>query len=61
MFFYLLYFCIFYKTYYNISTLFDNKNIMATKIEKIALYSEEVKKFDSNPDLELLEKITGLL
>ena len=34
---------------------------MATKIEKIALYSEEVKKFDSNPDLELLEKITGLL
>jgi len=34
---------------------------MATKIEKIALYSEEVKKFDTNPDFELLEKIVGLL
>jgi len=34
---------------------------MATKVEKIALYSEEIKKFDANPDLELLEKITGLL
>ena len=34
---------------------------MATKAEKIALYSEEVKKFDSNPDLELLEKIINLL
>ena len=34
---------------------------MATKVEKIALYSEEVKKFDANPDLDLLEKITGLL
>ena len=43
------------------STLFNNKNIMATKVEKIALYSEEIKKFDANPDLELLEKITGLL
>jgi hypothetical protein len=34
---------------------------MATKVEKIALYSEEIKKFDANPDLDLLEKITGLL
>jgi len=34
---------------------------MATKVEKLELYSEELKKFDSNPDLELLEKIVGLL
>ncbi len=34
---------------------------MATKQEKLKLYSEELKKFDSNPDLEKLEEIVDLL
>ncbi len=35
---------------------------MATKMEeKMALYTEELKKFDSNPDLALLGKIVDLL
>jgi len=34
---------------------------MSKKDEKLAQYAEELKKFDSNPDLELLEKIVNLL
>ena len=34
---------------------------MATKVEKLEKYTEELKKFDSTPNLELLEKIVGLL
>jgi len=34
---------------------------MSTKIEKLEKYTEELKKFDSKPNLELLEKIVGLL
>ncbi len=34
---------------------------MSTKVEKIEQYTEELKKFDSNPDLELLSKIVDLL
>jgi len=33
---------------------------MATKVEKLELYTEELKKLDSNPDLDLLAKITDL-
>lgn len=34
---------------------------MATKVEKLEQYTEELNKFDSNPDLELLENIVDLL
>ena len=34
---------------------------MATKAEKLELYTQELEKFDSNPDLELLEKVVNLL
>ena len=34
---------------------------MATKVEKLEQYTEELKNFDSNPDLELLGKIVDLL
>jgi hypothetical protein len=34
---------------------------MATKQEKLELYLEELKKFDSNPDTQKLEKIVDLL
>ena len=34
---------------------------MATKVEKLEQYTEELNKFDSNPDLELLSKIVDLL
>ena len=34
---------------------------MATKVEKLEQYTEELKKFDSSPDLELLSKIVDLL
>jgi len=34
---------------------------MATKVEKLEQYTEELKQFDSNPDLELLSKIVDLL
>lgn len=34
---------------------------MATKIEKLEKYTEELSKFDSNPDLGLLENIVDLL
>jgi len=34
---------------------------MATKVEKLEQYTEELNKFDSNPDLDLLENIVDLL
>ena len=34
---------------------------MATKVEKLEQYTEELKNFDSNPDLELLGNIVDLL
>ncbi len=34
---------------------------MATKQEKLELYTEELKKFDSNPDNSKLEEIVDLL
>ena len=36
-------------------------NNMATKVEKLEQYTEELSKFDSNPDLWLLENIVSLL
>ena len=34
---------------------------MATKVEKLEQYTEQLQNFDSNPDLELLSKIVDLL